>query len=211
MKPTDESSSNVGTSVIEYNTDGSLFTTRDNSLPSTVWIWSPKLVTAIAVLIHHSPVKRVQWHPVIADLLLVQCTVAKPAIHLWNATWEIPKVVSLPLDKLGGKMEANWLFSEASDMLSLILGNAHNYTIAELSHDGELSSCHKKGEITGAGPEDMFDEGNSLDLSPIMISHEEFTMANGQVSLPCGPSEPWNLSDEVDDTFHHRRHVKAST
>lgn len=210
-KLTDASSSNVGVSIIEYNIDGSLFATRDDSIPSTVWIWSPKLSWAVAVLIHHSSVKKVQWHPVLTDLIFVQCNMARPAVHLWSAAWEIPKVVNLPLHKLGGRLEAAWLPTEASDTLSLMLGNAHNYTTAELTHAGELSSCPNKGEITGAGPEDIFDEGNSLDLSPIRITHDAFTMEMGPVSLRNGPLEPWNLSDEVDDTFHNRRNVKALT
>lgn len=155
--------------------------------------------------------KKIQWHPNEVELLLIHCNVAKPVIHLWNGAWKIPKVVNLSLDKLGGRMEAAWLVAEASDTLSLMLGNSHNHTVAGLSHDGSLSSWPKKGEIGGEGPEDLFDEGNSLDLSPIKISHDTFTTEMGHVPLACGPYDPWNVTDDVDDTFHHRRYVKALT
>lgn len=128
--------------------------------------------------------KKVRWHPEIADLLLIQCNIVDPVIHLWNPAWQVPKVISLQLEKSGGKMEAHWLLDEAIDMNILMLGNAHNYVVGQISHNGELVSLPKKIEMTGAGPEDMFDEGNSLEL--------------------C------HVSDEVDDTFHYRRQAQSS-
>lgn len=207
---TDASASNTGVSTIEYNIDGSLFATRDESTPSTVWIWSPKLPSAVVILIHHSPVKRVRWHPEIAGLLLIHCNIVDPVIHLWNAAWESPKLISLELDKLGGKMEANWLRDDATDMHTLMLGNAYNYVTGKISRNGELVSLPKEIEIAGAGPEDMFDEGNSMDLSPVKVSHDEVTMEAGGDSSAFGYSEQWNVSDEVDDTFNYRRHAKSS-
>ncbi|MCJ1467897.1 hypothetical protein MMC07_006522 [Pseudocyphellaria aurata] len=180
----DASFSNTGVAFIEYNIDGSLLATRDDTTPSTVWIWSPQSPSAVAILIHHSPVKKVWWHPSIVNLLLIQCDLVDPVAHLWNAAWEAPKVIKLPLDKLDGKIEAKWLFDEAIDLHMLMLGNAHNYVIGHISPDGELASLPDEIETTGAGPEDMFDEGNSLDLCKV--------------------------SDEVDDTFRFRRHAESS-
>lgn len=59
----------------------------------------------------------------------------------------------------------------------------------------------------------MFDEGNSLDLSPIKITHDEtlevhddFGDDNGDSGLGFG------LGNEmVDDTFHYRRRIKATS
>lgn len=210
VQSTDSHVSNVGVSAIEYNVDGSLFATKDDSTPSTVWIWSPKLPSPVAILIHHSPVKRVRWHPETANLLLIHCNIVDPVIHLWNAAWDIPKVISLQLNKVGEKMEANWLLDDSSDMYILMLGNAHNYVIGQISRNGELTSFSKKFETTGAGAEDIFDEGNSLDFSPIKVSRDDFTTAAGGDSFGFGHSGQRNVSDEVEDTFHHRRHAKAS-
>ena len=44
----------------------------------------------------------------------------------------------------------------------------------------------------GLGPDDMFDEGNSMDLSPIKISDLNFTVEG--------------TGGEVEDTFYYRRH-----
>lgn len=81
-------------------------------------------------------------------------------------------------------MEASWLLDEAIEMHILMLGNGHNYVIGQISRNGELVSLPNITEMTDAGPEDMFDEGNSMDLL--------------------------NVSDEVEDTFHYRRQAKSS-
>ena len=56
----------------------------------------------------------------------------------------------------------------------------------------------------GTGPEDMFDEGHSLDFSPVKIS-------NGMVDMGGRyDEEGFGMTGEsVDDTFHYRRNVKA--
>lgn len=202
---------NIGVAIIEYNIDGSLFVTRDDATPSTVWVWSPKQPFAAAVLIHHSSVKKVLWHPVINDLLLMHCNVAEPVIHLWNPAWKAPKVIRLPLLKLGGRMEASWLHVEASNSISLMVGNAQNYVDVHLDYDGELTSSFKKAKLVGAGPEDMFDEGNSLDLSPIKILHDEPRGDTEDDFLTYGQPGQWNVAEDVDDTFYYRRHVKGPT
>ena len=64
----------IGISTMEFNNpDGTLVATKNDSMPSTVWIWSLKLLRPYAVLVHLNPVKYISWHPTISDLLLIQC------------------------------------------------------------------------------------------------------------------------------------------
>ncbi len=91
-------------------------------------------------------------------------------------------MIRLPLEKKkkwGGtstKFEANWLLppngdddddddDDGADLSTLKFGDAHNYIIARLGPDGEIMEASpRKPEITGVGPEDVFDEGaSSLD------------------------------------------------
>ena len=59
------------------------------------------------------------------------------------------------------------------------------------------------------GAEDMFDEGNSLDLSPIKISHSTVEVSGYEGQLENSGSGFGFTEDMLDDTFHYRRHVKA--
>lgn len=131
--------------------------------------------------------KRIQWHPTVADELLIHCNIPQPAVHVWKATWKIPKVVGFHLQKPGGRMEAAWLGDHASNWQTLMLGNAQNYAIAHIDHEGELIPSLASGEIAHLGPEDMFDEENLVGKSHSVVHYD----------------------DEVDDTFDFRRHLKA--
>lgn len=165
-------------------------------------------MSAAAVLIHHSPVDKVEWHPLIADLLLIHCNVDKPVIHLWRDSWDCPKIFNLNFDRKSRKTEASWL-SESDDLLSFMLTNLHNYATGQITNNGELISV---AGIAGAGlaPEEMFDEGNSLDLSPLKSFQDETTNELRDNSPGNGRLDQRAVSDEADDTFEYRRQRKAS-
>ena len=116
-----------------------------------------------------------------------------------------------PLPRKGGRLEASWLESPSDDTFNLMISSAHQYTTARVSSDGELLPEAIPPDAAafsiGAGAEDMFDEGNSLDLSPIKISHstvEVSAYGDGDERSGFGFTE-----EMLDDTFHYRRQVKS--
>ena len=199
--------------MVAFNSDGTLVATRDYYLPTTVWIWSLSTGTTIDVLIHHSPIKQITWHPSQSDLLLTHCAIPEPAIHFWKTTWHAPKILMLSLPRIGGRLEASWLESSSDDSFNVMISSAHQYTTARVSSDGELFPEMIPPDAAalsiGAGAEDMFDEGNSLDLSPIKISHSTVEVsAYGDGDEHSGSG--FGFTEEMlDDTFHYRRQVKA--
>lgn len=200
-----------GISVIAFNSDGTLVASRNDVVPTTVWIWSLSTGTVIDVLIHHSPVKQIIWHPSQSDLLLIHCAIPEPAIHLWKTTWHAPRILMLPLLRIGGRLEASWLKSLNDESFNLIISSAHQYTTVRISPDGEVIAESVPLEAAAlsidTGADDMFDEGNSLDLSPIKISHSTVEVSGyGDDHSGSG----FGFTEEMlDDTFHYRRHVKA--
>jgi len=201
-----------GISILAFSADRSFLATKHDLLPTTVWIWSLHAGTSVAVLIHHSPVKNVAWHPTEADLLLVHCAIPQPCVHLWKSTWEAPRIVTLPLRRTGGKLEANWLLNPASSEYNILLSSAHQYTTALLSSSGEISPRSTSDDevlakSAGIGAEALFDEGNSFDLSPIKITRDE-TIGLENENEASGLD--FSMGNEmVDDTFHYRRHARA--
>ena len=106
----------------------------------------------------------------------------------------------MPLLKPGGRTEARWV--QSLDAVPgnpvAMLANTTNYALRHVLDDakyGETMDMSLSVAIEGLGPEDMFDEGNSMDLSPIKLSHEQFRMGLEAAG------------DEVDDTFDYRRHL----
>lgn len=205
--------SRTGISIMEFNSEGDLLATRSDAIPSTIWIWSIKTSAAVAVIIHHSPVKKIQWHPAIADLLLIQCAINEPAVHLWRANWELPQVIALHLDQMVGKMDASWLQSEVEDAPGLMLSTTQNFTSVQIMSNGQGIIQSLNARSFGAGPEDMFDEGNSIDLSPVKIPPKKEQTEVLEGSSGHGQSGHLDFSDDVDDvddTFHYKRQGKVA-
>ena len=202
-----------GISVIAFNSDESLLATRNDFIPTTVWIWSMNTGTVMEVLIHHSPVKQIIWHPSQADLLLIHCAIPEPALHLWKTTWHAPRIISLPFPRRS-RLEASWQERPGDDTFNLMITSAHSFGTVSISSDGEVLQGAGSPEAAAAdsiepGAEDMFDEGNSLDLSPIKISHSTVEVSGYENGDERSGSGFGFTEDMLDDTFHYRRHVKA--
>ena len=201
---------NQGISLMVLNYDGSLLATRNDAVPTTAWIWSMQSGKAVAVMIHHSPIKQIAWHTTENDVLLMHCAIPEPAVHVWKSTWDIPRVIALPLEKANGKLEATWLQSCNGESYNILLAYQTQSAIAEISSTGDLipvaSNLDVPAELRDTGAEDLFDEGNSLDLSPIKIIG-----ANGLRNTLHDSGSGFDMTEEgIDDTFHYRRHVKAT-
>ncbi|MCJ1306326.1 hypothetical protein MMC08_009146, partial [Hypocenomyce scalaris] len=118
-----DSTPKTGISTFFFNSDGTYLVTRCDSTPTTVWIWSMETFAPAAILIHHSATKNIQWHPTISGLLLIQCTTEESVLHIWHTDWETPRIITMPLEKPGGKLQATWLQTTVEDKPRLMLGN----------------------------------------------------------------------------------------
>jgi len=155
----------------------------------------------LAILIHHSPVKNIQWNPQDPCLLLIHCTIEEPIIHIWHSTCEIPCALSIPISRPGPKVEASWAYSSGPENPAIMLTNAYNFAVRRMQEDDAETTVEEPSKVSfaGLGPEDVFDEGNSMDLSPIKLSHEHYEAGFGM-----GGDD---FDDDVDDTFDYRRHL----
>lgn len=71
-KPSTEPSE-LGIAEACFSADGQHLATRDERMLSTVWIWDVNSLRARAVLLQHSNVRRMHWHPTRAHLLMLDC------------------------------------------------------------------------------------------------------------------------------------------
>lgn len=94
-----------------------------------------------------------------------------------------------------------------------MISSAPQHTIARVSSDGELLPetipLDEAALSIETGAEDMFDEGNSLDLSPIKISSSMVEVsAYGDDDQHSGSGFDF-IEEMLDDTFRYRRQFKA--
>lgn len=197
----------IGVSLIEFNADGSFFATRSDSMPSTVWIWSQESLAAVACLVHHAPIRGIQWHPNSHDMLLIHCAVDQAVVHIWRASWSTPIILDARLDKSGGRMEACWVSTAPGEPPRLMINNANNYTVISLNQHGSILPEVPAEETICSEPDDRFDEGNSMDLSPVKVPHDD---AGTKFPADFDSSDRWGWAEDLDDTFHYRRPLKSS-
>lgn len=95
-----------------------------------------------------------------------------------------------------------------------MLTNAHNYIVGSPDEsESEDTALVETEDVVLAGPEDMFDEGNSMDLSPIKLfrglgareTEEQEDSTNTELE------GDWSGEGDLDDTFYFRRQTAAAT
>ena len=107
-------------------------------------------------------------------------------------------------------MEANWLSAAQDGKPRFIIGNASNHALGRILDEGESPGLQSQMAMTATGretpsllgPEDMFDEGNSMDFSPVKLSTNHGTKVLRAENVVMGGE--WTDGD-MDDTFDFRR------
>ncbi|KAF8419321.1 hypothetical protein EV426DRAFT_291421 [Tirmania nivea] len=147
----------LGISTIAFNRpDGHLVATKNDSMPTTVWIWSLKLLKPYTVLVHLTPVKSIQWHPTIPDLLMILCTNdddrGSGVVYLWSSRWKQPRAVVTPIERVSGQFWAKWLYTpKPSNSATASNGTSGSSSTGSLVCDRRSRSpekeCDKKPTI----------------------------------------------------------------
>lgn len=95
-------------------------------------------------MIFHSSIAKATWHPTIDELLLVRCEgdESRGLVHLWDPSWESPKIVDfasqLPGVKIIGKTVGRWLNVESA-VPSLFFSDSQDCLLASVSSAGDSS------------------------------------------------------------------------
>mmetsp|Transcript_17342 Transcript_17342/g.33382 ORF Transcript_17342/g.33382 Transcript_17342/m.33382 type:complete len:435 (-) Transcript_17342:1765-3069(-) len=78
--PNDKPNPKLGIGTVAWSGDNRYLVTRNDNMPTTVWIWDMSRLELATVLIQIDPVKSIDWDPVHCRLAL--CT-GGPKIFLW--------------------------------------------------------------------------------------------------------------------------------
>jgi hypothetical protein len=185
-----------------------MMVTRNDSMPTSVWIWSITSLKPVAVLIQHSPVKTLAWHPSDSNLLLVTCLTETPLVYQWSQDWESPRIAFAPVGSSSPKSSIRWLPTEEPDQTLLLATSPTSYTVGFVEHRDEASQSRfvtiadaKDGDASPVkGTQSSRKDITELfDESTISEQGQDIDSSNGNGSM-----------EDMDDTFHYRRNVPVA-
>jgi hypothetical protein len=184
----------TGISIIAFNSAGTMVATRDDSAPTTVWIWDLTKLSAAAVILQHAPVRQLSWHPSNPSILLIQTTQDEPVLYFWNADENAPSVLQVPFQKSSGRLDSRWLRTGPDGKPALLVGDAHNSVVVwpdgkdqhlfEQDEEGDESIDSLYEALTGRSPTKMMD-------------HTELLVSD----------VPNDTTEILDDTFVNRKQM----
>lgn len=193
-----DSQPRVGISTIAFNNpDGNLIATRNDSMPTTVWIWSLKLLRPYAVLVQLNPIKSISWHPTIPDLLMIQCTsdngTGEPSaksqgvVYLWSAAWSQPRAVTVPMDRLSGNTWARWILTAPP--------TSNTATTSSTASTSPQPWGHSGVDRRSRSPE------KDVDKKPMLMFGDKDGYTVGWVDDEPVPEEEGNGDSSVNDRY----------
>jgi hypothetical protein len=180
-----------GISILAFNTDGTLCATRDDSTPSTVWVWDLRSLKPRTILIHFSPIKSLQWHPHDPSRLLIQTIHDSPTLFTYtahhlsssistSAAQQPPAILDLsahllkPAGTMPARYTTSWLHTPADKKPVLSLAHQQGYVfvwpdgkdqILRFEGAGEESDDSLYDILTGRTPVPRLrDAENGLDV-----------------------------------------------
>lgn len=207
----------TGTALMATDATGTLIASKTESMPTTVFIWDIASKLLRAVLVQHSPVAKITWHPSIDELLLIKCESedTKGVAYLWEPSFEVPRIVDfgaqLPEGRTMGKTVIRWLPTNGEDdsrtpAPALFFADAHDTILASLSESSEDVPWNE----AKAKAVDIYGQTEESPLNIVDMPYHE--SMRGDMPSPEGDATIMTLGEEdeteegdMDDTFHFKK------
>ena len=187
-----------------FSSDGSYLATRDERMLNTVWIWSVSSLSAHAVLVQHSNVRKMHWHPTRPDELLLDC--GESVAYRFKAS--IPQEPATPLrSPITGSSTLAWLHtSHSSPPVILCSTKASSVLLYPEGKPTQQDTGQTADEsFVSEGAEDEI-EDSLLDLltgkTPLPPKTEPSYTERVDLEIE---SEEGGSTTRMDDTFRGKR------
>jgi len=194
-----------------FDNSGILLATRTENMPTAVWIWDVGTKILRAVIILHSPIAKITWHPIIDELLLIRCDgdESRGLVHLWDPSWDKPKIIDfasqIPGGKVIGKTVGRWLGMDSVSP-AIFFSDTQDCILASVS-SSEEELPWQDAEVRG------FDIYGQQEESPLnLVAADEkrpYTRVDALMD-DDGMTRMSGGSDEVEDTFRFRKFVEPA-
>jgi hypothetical protein len=214
LSPANTTESKTGTNIATFDRSGILLATRTENMPTTIWIWDVSTRKLRTLLILHAPIAKATWHPTINELLMIRCEgdESRGLAHLWEPSWQAPKIVSfasqIPGGKILGRTIARWLNID-SQYPAIFFSDSQDCLLASLSEqnaEGEvpwMDAVIKEFDIYGN------QEESPLNLVPAdeKVRFRRMTVDAVDEGI-TGITGMSGGSEDVDDTFRFKKFVE---
>lgn len=191
-----------GVAELCFSCDGSYLATRDCRMLNTVWIWDTATPVAHSVLLQHSNVRKLSWHPTRAETLMVDC--AESIAHIFDVTSAEPPIARHTGAAASARL--SWLHTLSNDNPIIMVTQKTQFRL--LFPEGQ-----DEDEGTPPAPEQAgnaaFEEGASEDSL--------FEVLSGRKPLPPKTAPSYtemvdidveredSIEGALDDTFREKR------
>ncbi|KAG0646725.1 WD repeat-containing [Hyphodiscus hymeniophilus] len=195
--------------MMSFDSSSTLLATRTESMPTAIWIWDIGTRILRAVMIFHAPIAKATWHPNIDELLLIRCEgeESKGLVHLWDPSWESPKIIDfaaqIPGGKVIGKTVGRWMNAESGSPV-IFFSDSQDCILASIGDNGEELPW-QAAEARG------FDIYGQQEESPLSLVSAGEKRTYGRVDMLMEDQDVTGMnggSSEVDDTFRFRKFIE---
>ncbi|KAK3725393.1 hypothetical protein LTR37_000363 [Vermiconidia calcicola] len=202
-KPSTEPSE-LGVAEASFSCDGSYLATRDERMLNTVWIWDMSTLGAHAVLIQHSNVRKLHWHPTQSDTMMVDC--GEGIAYLFSAS-SSSSPSPLTTSKVGSTV-LSWLPARSASDSTILASTKSCFML--MWPEGRPDVSEYERAVSQEAADEPFDEGASEDSL--------FDVLSGRKPLPPRSTQSYteridieveteeeDSTTRMDDTFREKK------
>ncbi|CAK3859076.1 WD repeat-containing [Lecanosticta acicola] len=202
----------LGIAEMYFNCDGSFLATRDCRMLNTVWLWNMSTLAAHAVVIQHSNVRSLQWHPTRPETLLIDC--AEGMAHIFDVSSTHPPAIFST--DMRPKAPLTWLTNPAAAKPIILITEATRFRL--LHPEGkddddatDYAATPRAGSAEAGAAQ--YEEGASEDSLFDVLSGRKPLPPKTQPSLTetldleMEEEDSLDGAAELEDTFREKRKV----
>lgn len=190
-----------GCNLAKFDISSSLLATRLDDAPGTIWIWDIPSSDLRAVLMFHSNVTKLEWHPVQPELLLMRCEGGNygSLMFVWDPLSHGPLLINMEHEipgTVGSKTYATWL-KTTTESAAIFFTNSATCMIVSLADSDEEPLPWRDGTATAYPINHGADAGMQ---SPGLVSPIED--ADNSIDIDTD-----DYTSELDDTFQFKKFI----
>ncbi|BFZ56168.1 hypothetical protein PYCC9005_003210 [Savitreella phatthalungensis] len=140
MVTSSEEQARQGIGLLSFSTSGRYLATRNDSTPTTLWIWSIEELRCTAIVLNQNPIKQVRWLSGDKEqLVFTSADDGAHNIYIWTEQ-KPPVAIAVP----SSGFEIQWMRSIERDPPALLIGSSKAFTIAHT-----IADPRDEGDATG--------------------------------------------------------------